>query len=247
MKHSVVVNGAFGRMGTAAVNAINLHSGLTLIGSLGKEHDLNRELLRLKPDIVVDLTHAEFGPLNTEIILQAGCRPVIGTSGFTEENVRRLEAIARQVGRGGIIAPNFSIGAVLMMKYAREISRYFSNVEIVETHHEKKLDAPSGTALKTAEMIAQVRGEHEISPRALNIARDSLLGAQGAEHAGVKIHSLRLPGHLAHQKVIFGAPGEALTVQHDAISRECYMPGICFACEHVMETTTLIYGLEHIF
>ena len=232
-------------MGSAAVKAVTAHPDLILIGALDRSHDLRSELKNLTPDVVVvDFTDASTGVQNTRTILEANCRPVIGTSGFTEHDVSQLQRLAQQLKVGGVIVPNFALGSVLLMKYAQEIARFFPNVEIIETHHEKKKDAPSGTALKTAEGIALTRGQRAATPLSPSQSTDLIPGAQGATHHGVKIHSLRLPGHLAHQEVVFGGTGEVLTLRHDVLDRECYMPGVCMACLEVIKINYLAYGLE---
>jgi 4-hydroxy-tetrahydrodipicolinate reductase len=246
MTITVVVNGAKGRMGRCAVEAITADQSLELVGTLGREDSLKDALLKLKPDVVVDLTVAASAVENTKTIIEAGCRPVVGTSGFTFESVRTLQDLAQQKGLGGVIAPNFALGAVLMMKLAREIGQYLPNVEIVETHHEKKLDAPSGTSLRTAELIAESRGAKLLMASSPSISEEAIPGARGAAYCGIQIHSLRLPGHIAHQKVIFSGPGEVLTISHDSIDRDCFMPGICLACRKAPELAELLYGLEHI-
>ena len=245
-KIKVVINGALGKMGCAAVKAVSNHPELLLAGALDRSHNLADELRKIAPDVVVDFTDAASGYENTRTIIEAGCRPVIGTSGFTESDVSELQTLALKNQTGGVIVPNFALGSVLLMKYAREIARFFPNVEIVETHHEKKRDAPSGTALKTAEGIALTRGERAASPLSPSQSTDLIPGAQGATHHGVKIHSLRLPGHLAHQEVIFGGTGEVITLRHDVLDRECYMPGVCMACVEVVKINHLAYGLENL-
>lgn len=246
MTVSVVVNGAKGRMGRCAVEAIGADESLELIGTLGREDSLKEALEKLKPEVVVDLTVASSAIENTRTIIESGCRPVVGTSGFTDESVAKLKKLAQDKGLGGVIAPNFALGAVLMMKLSREIGQYLPNVEIVETHHEKKLDAPSGTSLRTAEMIAEARGSRIVVANAPSQSQETIPGARGASYSGIQIHSLRLPGHIAHQKVIFSGPGEVLTISHDSIDRECFMPGICLACRKAPELAELVYGLEHI-
>jgi 4-hydroxy-tetrahydrodipicolinate reductase len=245
-KIKVVINGALGKMGCAAVKAVNNHPELMLAGALDRSHNLGEELKEIAPDVVVDFTDASAGVRNTRTILEAGCRPVIGTSGFTEHEVSQLQALALKHKIGGVIAPNFALGSVLLMKYSSEVARFFPNVEIVETHHEKKKDAPSGTALKTAEGIALTRGERAATPLSPSQSTDLIPGAQGATHHGIKIHSIRLPGHLAHQEVIFGGTGEVVTLRHDVLDRECYMPGVCMACMEVVKINYLAYGLENL-
>lgn len=241
----VVVNGAQGRMGASACEAVRARDGLSLVGELDLRDDLQAALAQIHPDVVVDFTVASAALSNTRTILEAGCRPVVGTSGFTEADVGTLKALARARGLGGVIAPNFAPLAVLMMKVAADIARFFPDVEIIETHHEQKRDAPSGTSLKTAEMIARRRGEAALSAAA-SVAGEEASGARGTAHQGVPIHSIRLPGHLAHQRVVFGGRGESLTLQHDSISRDCFMPGVCLACERAPGLDELVYGLEHL-
>lgn len=233
-------------MGQAFMAVLPHHPELQLLAALNRTHDLATELQKNSPDVVIDFTDASLGVRNTTLILEAGCRPVIGTSGFTKEDVLKLQNLAKQYRLGGVIAPNFSLGSLLVMKYAQEISRYFPNVEIVETHHERKKDAPSGTSLKTAELIAEVRGQTGAIPLSPSQSVDLIPGAEGARHHGIHIHSLRLPGHLAHQEVIFGGPGEVISLRHDVVDRACYMPGVCLACKMVMEMDYLAYGLEHL-
>lgn len=239
----VLVNGAFGRMGQLTTKAITAHPNLELIGQTGREYDLKQAIKDSKADVVVDFTHPEAVFKNTEIILDAGARPVIGTTGLKSDQVKALQKIASAAKIGGVIAPNFSMGAVLVMKAAREMAKYMPHMEIIEMHHEAKIDSPSGTAMRAAEMMA----ESTSNPNALiNELRETIPGARGAMLKGIPIHSVRLPGMLAHLEVLFGSPGETVTLRHDSIDRECYMPGICLACEKVMNIDRLAYGLEEI-
>lgn len=172
-----------------------------------------------------------------------GIRPVVGTSGLSNENIVELQMLSAEQEVGGIIAPNFSIGAVLMMKFAAMAARYLEDVEIIESHHDQKVDAPSGTALKTVEMIKDVRAAHR---QGHPDEKENLAGARGADVEGMKIHSVRLPGLLAHQEVLLGSKGELLTIKHDSFDRSCFMPGIVMSIRNVMEQKKLIYGLENI-
>lgn len=239
----VLVNGAFGQMGQMTTNAIKNHPGLELVGQTGRDFDLKQSIKDSKADVVVDFTQADAVYHNTEIIIDAGARPVIGTSGLKADQIKKLQAQCAALKRGGIIAPNFSLGAVLMMKHAKAIANYFPHVEIIEMHHDGKRDSPSGTAMRTAELLA------DASP-ALNQPEkpntETVKGARGAKHYHVPIHSIRLPGLLAHQTVIFGGSGETLSIRHDSLDRLCFMPGVCLACEKVMNMTELAYGLEEI-
>jgi 4-hydroxy-tetrahydrodipicolinate reductase len=178
-----------------------------------------------------------------ELALARGIRPVVGTTGLSPEQLKELANRFQEAQLGAIIAPNFAIGAILCMKFAAMAAKYMPHVEIIELHHDRKLDAPSGTALKTAELIAQARHsfkqghpeEEELIP-----------GARGAEYHGFRIHSVRLPGLIAHQEVLFGATGQTLSIRHDSISRESFMPGVNLAIKAVMNLDHLVYGLEHL-
>lgn len=240
MSIKVIVNGANGKMGRIAVSAVTAaDSGLTLVAQTGRNDDLTQAVKQHHADIVIDFTtpHAVF--TNTKTIIDAGARPVIGTTGLTPEQIETLTQQCAQKKLGGIIAPNFSLGAVLMMKYAQDAARHFPNVEIIEMHHPQKLDAPSGTAVKTANMIAATRDANKAAPLKPAPAR-------GETHDNVQIHSVRLPGFYSHQTVIFGNIGEVLTICHQGIDRQCCIPGITLACRQVVSLDRLVYGLEQI-
>lgn len=239
----VLVNGANGKMGQFVVKAISSASDLSLVGQTGRSHDLIQEIKKNKAQVVVDFTQAESTYKNTQMILEAGAYPVIGTSGLLKEQVKELQQQCKQLKLGGIIAPNFSLGAVLMMKYAQAAAKYFPQVEIIEMHHDGKLDSPSGTAVRTAEMIAASRSEIPQSPAN---AKELIPGARGGRYQDIAIHSVRLPGLVAHQQIIFGSLGETLTFKHDSIDRQCFMPGVLLACRKVMQLDRLVYGLEEI-
>ncbi len=221
----VLINGSDGRMGQQVVKSIINEHDLELVGSLGRGNNLAEEIKKTKAEVVIDFTRPDVVFKNTQTILEAGARPVIGTTGLLQSQIKQLEQECSKLQRGGIIAPNFSLGAVLMMKYAQEIAKYFPQVEIIEMHHDGKLDSPSGTAILSAELIAAARG---------GMAKK------------VPIHSVRLKGLVAHQQIIFGGVGETLTIKHDSIDRECFMPGVMLACRKVMELDYLVYGLEHL-
>ena len=238
----VLVNGSKGRMGQEVVKAVRACPELELVGETDIDDDLGASISRLSPAVVVDFTTASAGLRNTEIILQSGARPVIGTSGFKEAEVKKLQALAAQKRLGGLIAPNFAIGAVLMMKFAQEAAKHLPDVEIIELHHDGKADSPSGTAVRTAELISQVRESSRTSRDEIT----TLPGARGAEFKQIHIHSVRLPGFVARQQVIFGGKGQTLTLTHDSNHRESFMPGVCHACKQVIERTELYYGLEHL-
>jgi 4-hydroxy-tetrahydrodipicolinate reductase len=238
----VLVNGANGRMGQAAVNAINNDPDLTLVGNSGRQDDLAAVIKEKNAQVVVDFTNAEAVIDSLTTIIKSGAHPIIGTSGLLGEQIKKFQEECAKIKLGGIIAPNFSLGAVLMMKHAQEIAKYFGHVEIIEMHHDGKLDSPSGTSLRTAEMIAVNFQPAENNKK----TRDNIPGSRGATHHKIPIHAIRLPGFVAHEQVIFGGTGETLTLRHDSIDRVCFMPGVLLACKKVVDLQELVYGLEHI-
>lgn len=235
----VLINGAYGRMGSVTSEAVEQDAGLELVGRTSRQDDLQTAIETHQPQVVVDFTHAGVAFDNTKKIIDANVHPVIGTSGLLPDQIEHLQSLCRDKQLGGVIAPNFSIAAVLMMQLAATASKYLPQAEIIEMHHDGKKDSPSGTAIKTAEVIAanrqsspQVREDLEILP-----------GSRGAQCEAVPIHALRLPGYVASQSVIFGAPGERLTITHDSLNRECFMPGVLRACHGVVTLKELLYGL----
>lgn len=241
-QYKVIVNGAFGKMGRQAVLSIQQHKQIELVASLGREDNLAQAITQTKANIVLDLTDASVVYQNTQIIIESGAHPVIGTSGLMAEELSVLKQRCQEKKLGGIVVPNFSIAAVLMMQFSAIAARYLPDVEIIEMHHAQKLDAPSGTAIKTAELIAKSRTQR---PQKIN-EKSLLVGARGACHEGVPIHSLRLNGVLARQEVILGSSGETLTLEHQSIDRACFMPGMLLCLEKVASLDGLYYGLEHL-
>lgn len=239
MDIKVLVNGAQGKMGRIAVQAVTEAQGLSLVGQNGRQDDLALAIKQQAADVVIDFTTPQAVFANAQTIIQAGARPVIGTTGLTPEQIQSLGQQCEQQKLGGIIAPNFSIGAILMMKYAQDAAQFFPNVEIIEAHHPQKLDAPSGTAVKTAQMIAAKRDADKAFPLKAAPAR-------GETHDKVQIHSVRLPGFYSHQTVVFGNIGEVLTICHQGIDRQSCIQGIVLACRKVMQLTGLMYGMEQI-
>lgn len=235
----VAINGAKGKMGMQAVAAVKNDPELTLVGTFDHHDDLIDCIQQSKANVVVDFTTAKFAFQNTQNIIDAGAHPVIGTTGFEAEQIKILQQKSLEKKLGGIIAPNFSIGAILMMHAALQCIKHLPNVEIIEMHHDKKADAPSGTAIKTAELLSAKAKEPAVSA-------ELIAGARGALCQHIPIHSVRLPGLVAHQQVIFGGTGETLTIRHDTTSREAFMPGVIFACKKVLTLTELVYGLENI-
>ena len=242
MSTRVIVNGAMGKMGKIAVEAINKHRDFELVASLSRADDLQDSIIHAGAEIVIELTNAHCVYTNALTIINNGAHPVIGASGLLPAQIQHLIDLCNKKTLGGIIAPNFSIAAILMMNFAAMAARFLSEVEIVEIHHQQKLDAPSATAMKTAEMISASRGvqKHKL------ILEELLTGARGATHYDVNIHSLRLPGVVARQDVIFGGSGETLSISHNSIDRSAFMPGIILACESVQKLDQMHYGLEYL-
>jgi len=206
--------------------------------------DLERMLAETSPEVVVDFTVPQSVGGNIKTILRHRVRPVIGTTGIDTATLAEVRELAGEMKIGCVIAPNFALGAVLMMRFAAEAARYFPRVEIIELHHDQKVDAPSGTAVKTAELIAESRGRFEGE---LPAEMEKIPGARGGRFdADIRLHSVRLPGLVAHQEVIFGGLGQTLTIRHDSISRESFMPGVLLAVRKVMRLEGLVYGLEHL-
>ncbi len=195
------------------------------------------------PDVLIDLTSPQSGKIHMKLALEHNVRPVIGTTGFSDDDVSELKRLAEEKELGAIIAPNFAIGAILMMKFSQMAAKYMDDIEIIEQHHDRKLDAPSGTAVKTAQLISEVRqSKKQGHPE----EEETLDGARGASIDGMHIHSVRLPGLVAHQEVLFGGEGQTLKIRHDSMNRRSFMPGVKLACETVMNIDRLVYGLEHI-
>lgn len=242
MKIRIAVNGASGKMGKMATSAIAEHENLELVLALSSHDNLKEALSTTKVDVVVDLTRADVVFQNSLTIIESNVRPVIGTSGLTKEEIGILSARCREQQLGALVIPNFSIGAVLMMQFAAMAAPYFSNVEIVEAHHDQKYDAPSQTALKTAEMMHSAKGEDFLSPP----SHESVANVRGGKLHGASIHSLRLPGVVARQEIFFGEQGERLTVAHESIDRIAYQKGLLLSIERVMRCDHLIEGLENI-
>lgn len=242
MAIKVLVNGAFGRMGVETVKAVENDASFTLVGRGGREHDLKQLIQDRQPDVVIDFTVPDAGFSNTMTIIEAGKHPVIGTTGFSEAQIDQLKTLCRQKKIGGLIAPNFAIGVILMMQFASTAIRHFPHAEIIEIHHDTKLDAPSGTAIKLAQMMVKNRAEQLVKKP----TRETLPGSRGADYHDIPIHAIRLPGAVGHQMVVFGGEGELLTIRHDATDRKCFMAGILLACKKVMNLDELLYGLENL-
>lgn len=205
------------------------------------ETDLKAALNRLQPEVMIDFTRPDVVYGNVITALQAKVSPVVGTTGLSDEQKADIRKLAEENDTPAFIAPNFAIGAVLMMVMAKQAAKYMPEVEIIELHHDKKLDAPSGTAVQTAAMIAEVRAAHK---QGHPEEKEKLSGARGADYEGMHIHSVRLPGYVAHQEVIFGGLGQTLTIRHDSLNRESFMPGVVLAAEKVRSLKGLTVGLD---
>lgn len=240
MSLRIIINGASGKMGSLACKTIASTPGMELVAGLTSKDSLSEAIAQTRADVVVDLTRADAVFANSLAIIESGAHPVIGTSGLMADEIQHLTLLCHEKKLGGIIVPNFSLGAVLMMRFSAMAAAFMPSVEIIEYHHPAKYDAPSGTAIKTAEMIAAHR-----KTEATNIhCQEILPGARGANLQDIPIHSLRLPGVLARQEVIFGNTGETLSVVHDSIDRVSFMPGVVLCCQKVVELQSLLYGLE---
>lgn len=242
MKHRVLVLGAAGRMGQAVVEAVTEADDMEFVGGVGRGDDLQAVIRATNPTVLVDFTVPESVLQNIHIGLQAGLPLVVGTTGLSAEQLQSVDDEARRRGLGVVFAPNFALGAIFMMKFAAEAARYFSNVEIIELHHEKKHEAPSGTAMQTAALIG---GARDAAPSDDDGKLELVDGARGGVHSGVRIHSVRLPGFVAHQEVIFGSPGETLRIRHDLVDRRSFMPGVLLAIRRVADLRGL-HGLEEL-
>ncbi|WP_186577786.1 4-hydroxy-tetrahydrodipicolinate reductase [Aquibacillus kalidii] len=262
-KIKVVVAGPRGKMGSEALRMVERESDLELVacldhkfgGSIVKDieglpgfdalvyDDIEQCFQNVEADVLIDLTTPEVGYLHTKTAIEYGIRPVVGTTGFTRDQLEELTNLSEEKGIGAVIAPNFAVGAVLMMQFAKMAAKYFPDVEIIERHHDQKLDAPSGTAVKTAELIQEVR---ESKRQGHPDEKETLPGARGADYDGMRIHSVRLPGLVAHQEVVFGSSGQNLTIKHDSFHRESFMSGVKLAIDHVVKLDLLVYGLENL-
>ena len=257
---TVIVNGACGRMGQAVLKAVQEADGLELVGAVDikggadtgslvglsangilVETDLEALLARKKPEVMVDFTRPDVVFGNVMTALAHKTSPVVGTTGLSDEQKAEIAKAAEANDTPAFIAPNFAIGAVLLMVMSLQAAKYMPDVEIIELHHDKKLDAPSGTAIQTAAMIAEVRKAHKQgNPDEF----EKLEGARGADYEGMHIHSVRLPGYVAHQEVIFGGLGQTLTIRHDSMNRESFMPGVVLAAKKVRSLKGLTVGLD---
>ncbi len=267
----VIVNGAAGKMGREVIKAVAEASDLVLMGAIdttpehqGKdagelaglseplEVPITNQLepmlgyvageRQMEPGVIVDFTHPDVVYDNVRSAIAYGIRPVVGTTGLSPAQLQELSDFAEKASTGCLVIPNFSIGMVLLQEAAVRASQYFDHVEIIELHHNQKADAPSGTAIQTAQLLAQM-GKSFNTP--IVEETEKIAGARGSlADEGIRIHSVRLPGLIAHQEVIFGAAGQIYTLRHDTSDRACYMPGVILAIRKVNQLKSLVYGLE---
>lgn len=230
--------GARGRMGTETCQAVSAASDLSLVASLDVGDALAPDF-----DVLVDFTTPDAVMDTLRWCVANGVHAVVGTSGFTTERLDEVRSLlASAPGVGVVIAPNFAVGAVLMMEFSARAARYFESVEVVEMHHPQKIDAPSGTALRTAQLIASARASAGLGP-VPDATTEEMAGARGTDVEGVPVHSLRARGLVAHQEVLFGAAGETLTIRHDSFDRKSFMPGVLLAVRAVVTRPGLTVGL----
>ena len=240
----VAVLGAKGRMGTETVAAIESSGDLTLSSALDLG-DSFEQLVKTGTEVIVDFTQPESVMKNLEFAISNGIHVVVGTTGFDDKKLAVLkELLAKNPKVGALIAPNFGLGAVLMMQFSQTAAKYFESVEIIELHHANKVDAPSGTAIRTAEMITDARKQSKKSAMP-DASKTIIPGARGAKVGDVPIHSVRSHGYVAHQEVIFGDAGETLSIRHDSINRAGFMPGVLIGIRNVAKHPGLTVGLEN--
>ncbi len=240
---NVAVLGARGRMGSEVVKAVEAADGLALVAAL----DMGDSLEQLKGSaahVVVDFTTPDSVMANLEFLIDNGINVVVGTTGFDDSKLETVKGwLAANPSVGVLIAPNFAIGAVLMMEFAAKAARYFESAEVIELHHPAKVDAPSGTAARTAELMGAARKEAGLGAMP-DATTTSLDGARGAVVAGIPVHSVRARGLVAHQEVLFGGLGETLTIRHDSIERAGFMPGVILGVRKIVNTPGLTHGLD---
>ena len=257
----VIVTGALGRMGRETISYLAKQSEIDLAGGVAPHaseeyldlpgggglipigRDLETIINRVRPRVMVDFTRPEAAIENVRVALRHKVSPVVGTSGIKPADLDEIERLTAEAGVGAVVVPNFAIGAVLMLHFARVASRYLSAAEIIELHHDGKVDAPSGMAVATARAMREAHGDDFNDPTTTTVLLD---GARGGVDGGIHVHSVRLPGLVAHQEVIFGGLGQILTIRHDSTSRESFMPGVVVAINEVTKRSGLVYGLDRL-
>ena len=240
---AVAVLGANGRMGAEAVKAVEAAADMKLVAALGRGDSLD-ELVNAGARVVVDLTVPESTEANVRFAVEHGMNAVVGTTGWDAARLHDLEELlGRNAGVGVLIAPNFALGSVLASAFAAKAAKYFESVEVIELHHPDKVDAPSGTAVRTAQLIAAERAAAGIGPSP-DATTTELAGARGCDVDGIRVHSVRLRGLVAHQEVLLGGPGEQLTLRHDSFDRASFMPGVLLGVRNIAGHPGLTVGLD---
>src|SRR5215218_3779996 len=239
----VAVLGSKGKVGATMVAAVEDADDLTLSAAVDAGDPLSR-LTEADTDVVIDFTHPDVVMDNLKFLIENGINAVVGTTGFDDKRIGQVRSwLTAKPDLAVLIAPNFAIGAVLSMHFAQQAARFFESVEVIELHHPYKADAPSGTAARTARLIAEARKDLPPNPDAPSPALD---GARGADVDGIPVHSIRLAGLVAHQEVLFGTKGETLTIRHDSLDRTSFVPGVLLAVRKVQEHPGLTIGIEQL-
>lgn len=244
----VAVCGAYGKMGKEVCEAVENDSSMSLVAKIDIQGDAYRTIEEAKRyceiDVLVDFTQPKSIYENAKFCLRNGIKIVVGTTGLKDEEIEFLKKLSNDNKTGCLIAPNFSTGAVLMMMFSQMAARYFDNAEIIELHHNQKKDAPSGTAIKTALMMSQAKETFKKDNCPETETIDGSRG--GTSYSDIQIHSVRMPGYIASQEVIFGSSGQIFKIRHDSMDRKCYMSGVLLAVKHIYEKNDFVYGLENI-
>ena len=242
MSIRVAVLGAAGRMGAETCRAVESDDELELVARIGRSDPLE-QVVEAGSEVAVEFTTPDAVRANASFCLRNGVHVVVGATGLTAEDLNELRKLSDRHGANCFVAPNFAIGAVLMMRFAAQASAYFDVAEIIERHDKRKLDAPSGTALRTAELMNEARDRAWDAPTA---GRETLDHVRGGDQSGIRVHSLRTPGSVAHQEVILGSVGQTLSIRHDSVDRSSFMPGVLLAIKKVSSLDGVTVGLEHL-
>ena len=247
---NIAVCGANGKMGQEVVKAVNSATDMTLVAQIdifnGQFSTIKDAKDSVKIDVLIDFTQPASIYENALFCLNNNIKMVIGTTGLSDSQIEELKKLSKDKGVACLIAPNFSTGAVLMMKFAQMASKYFDNAEIIELHHNQKKDAPSGTAVKTAQLMADAAVDKDFTTGNCP-EKETIEGARGGiAYNNIHIHSVRMPGYIASQEVLFGASGQIMTIRHDSMNRECYMAGVLLATRYVNDNNEFVYGLDNI-
>jgi 4-hydroxy-tetrahydrodipicolinate reductase len=244
----VAVCGAYGKMGREICATVEADENMELVAKIDIVGDAYKSIEEAKNncniDVLVDFTQPKSIFENATYCLNNGIRIVIGTTGLKDDEIEKLKQLSKEKSTGCLIAPNFSTGAVLMMMFSKMAAKYFDNAEIIELHHNQKKDAPSGTAIKTALMMSEAKNSFKVGncPET-----ETIKGSRGGtSYADIQIHSVRMPGYIASQEVIFGSSGQIFKIRHDSMDRKCYMDGIKMAINHVFKANDFVYGLDNI-